>query len=233
MAQFHVLTNLSGSPVTLEDNIDNTCGHKKVGLREVTYVTGWFNISAALGNNLFFIRPSSTMPVSNITVPDGYYNISDLEKVIAAAMPGFSASLNHATGRVVLTLKDAAYQLDVGLTSTIWGFSVSGWRGTGSYTGDTQPGFFNKRNLYLCLDQINTTGSILNGRNSTLLRIIPISGESYGEARTVTFEKPQFRRLRGGSIQELTVRILDDSGSDISAYTQPYSVTLEVINKHL
>jgi hypothetical protein len=110
---------------------------------------------------------------------------------------------------------------------------VSGWRGTGSYTGDTQPGFFNKRNLYLCLDQINTTGSILNGRNSTLLRIIPISGESYGVARTVTFEKPQFRRLRGGSIQELTVRILDDSGSDISAYTQPYSVTLEVINKHL
>ena len=64
------------------------------------------------------------------------------------------------------------------------------------------------------------------------LRIIPTSGEAYGDARTVTFEKPQFRRLRNGSIQELTVRILDDSGSDISVYCQPFGVTLDVTTKH-
>ena len=230
MAEYHVLTGLVGDAVTLEDGIDNECGHKQIGLREITYVTGWYNISAALGNNIFSVRATSTSKTTHITVLDGYYNVHTLEAVVSAAMPGFSVSVNHPTGRVILTLSDASYQLDLASTAAIWGFNGSaGWKGAGTYTSDAVPGFFNKRNLYVHLNEINTTGSTLNGRNSTLLRIIPTSGESYGESRTVTFEKPQFRRLRVGSVQELTVRILDNNSLDISANTQPFCVTLEVV----
>lgn len=218
--------------MALEYNIDNVCTHKRVGLREITYVTGWYNISASIGNNVFFTRPSNVGATTNVTVPDGYYNVDTLKDVVSAAMPGFNATINHATGRVTLTLTDVNYQLDLGSTAAIWGFTALGWIGAGSYVGTSPPGFFNNRNLFVHLDQINTTGSVLNGRQSTLLRIIPTCGESYGESRTVFFEKPQFRRLRDGSIQELTMRILDASGTDISTSAQPFSVTLEVGDKH-
>jgi len=227
--QFHVLSDLDGSAVALEHDIDNACGYKRVGLREFTYVTGWYNISTTLGNNVFLVRPTPTGAPTNVTVPDGYYNVDTFESVVAAAMPGFSARVNHATGWVLLELTDPTYELNLASTAAIWGFNgAGGWKAAGTYTSDTTPSFFNRRNLYVHLDQMNTTGSVLNGRNSTLLQVIPTSGESYGESRTVTFEKSQFRRLRGGNIQELTVRVLDDSGSDISASVRPFSVTLEV-----
>ena len=233
MAEYHVLTGLVGDAVTLENDIDNECEHKRIGLREITYVTGWNNIAATLGNNVFSVRPTSTTAPTHFTVLDGYYNVHTLEAVVSASMPGFSVSVNHPTGRVILTLSDESYQLDLASTAAIWGFKgAAKWKGAGTYTSDDIPGFFNKRNLYVHLNEINTTGSLLNGRNSTLLRIIPTSGESYGESRTVTFERPQFRHLRGGGVQELTVRILDDSGMDISANTQPFCVTLEVADKH-
>src|SRR6218665_1991211 len=232
MAHFQVLTGLAGDAVTLEYNIDNVCGHKRVGLREITYVTGWYNISAALGNNIFETRPTSASASTTVIVPDGYYNIDTLEAVVSASIPGFTANRNHATGRVTLTLTDVNYQLDLASTAPIWGFNTSGWLGAGVYISESVPGFLNKRNLHVHLDQIKTTGSVLNGRQSTLLRIIPTSGESYCESRTLTFEKPQFRRLRGGIIQELTVRILDDSGIDISTFARLFCVTLEVAGKH-
>jgi len=231
MAQYHVLTDLSGNSIALENDIDNSCGHKRIGLCELTYITGWHNISAALDNNVFLVRPTPTGEPTNVTVPDGYYNVDTLEAVVAAAMPGFSARVNHATGRVLFDLMDPLYELNLASTATIWGFSTGGWIAAGTYTGDMSPAFLNKRNLYVHMDQINTSGSVLNGRNSTLLRIIPTMGESYGELRTVTFEKLQFHRLRGGSIHELTVRVLDGSGCDISESVQPISVTLKVKNQ--
>jgi len=230
--QYHVLTDLTGGTVPLEHAIDNMCGQKMVGLREFTY--GWHNISAALGNNVFLVRPTRTCAPTNVTMPDGYYNVDTLEAVVAAAMPGFSARVNHATGRVLLELMDPSYELNLASTATIWGFNgAGGWKAAGTYTGDTAPAFFNKHTLHVHLEQINTTGNVLNGRNSNLLRVIPTSGESYGESRTVTFENPQFRRLRSGSIQELTVRVLDDTAVDISASVRPFSVTLAICEANI
>lgn len=228
MAQYHVLTGLTGEAVALEDVIDNAGGKKCVGLREVTYVTGWHNISASLGNNTFKVRPSSAGAATTVTVPDGYYNVDTLKGVVAAAIPRFSANINHATGLVTLTLEDASYQLDLAKTAPVWGFNTPGWKGAGIYIGSSSPTFFSTRNIFINLDQLSSTGSVLNGRNSTLLRVVPTSDESFGETRTINFENPQFRRLRSGCIQELTVRVLDADGSDISTNTQPFSVTLEI-----
>jgi hypothetical protein len=231
--RWEILTNLSGGPVRLRNIIDNIDGDVYVGLCELTYVTGWINVSAALGNNKFSVRPSSSGPSTVITVPDGYYSVDTLNDVITGApLPGFSATINNATGRITFTLSDPNYQLNLMSMARLWEFNTASWFGPSTtHIGDTTPTFFTKRNLMVSLNQINTSDNDLNGNPSTLLRHVPITGESYGESRTVSFDKVQYRRLAGGMINELTLRILDENNADISALRQPFSATLEIKRK--
>jgi hypothetical protein len=224
-----VLFNLSGGPVPLRNIIDNNVGDAYVGLCEFTYVTGWYNVSEALGNNKFSYRPSSTDATVTTAVPDGYYNVDTLSDVITAVVPGFSSTINTATGRVILTLADPNYQLNQDILAKLWGFSTASWLGpAATYTADTTPKFFIKRNLLVVLDQINAANNQLNGFQSTLLRHIPTTGEAYGESRTVHFRNVEYCHLRGGIVNELTLRILDDNNTDISNLCAPFSATLEV-----
>jgi hypothetical protein len=226
-----VLTNLSGGPVALLNPINNYAKDLYVGLCEFTYTTGWVNISAALGNNQFSVRPSAAGSATTWTVPDGYYSVDTLKEAIQEKLPGFTATLNNATGRVRLTLSDANYQLNLLSTAGMWGFSAAAWLGPATtYTADAPPAFFPKRNLFVVLDQIYTADNNLNGRPGNLLRHIPITGESYGETRTISFNKVQFIRLRGDCFNELTLRVLDDTSTDISALCQPFSATLRIKN---
>jgi hypothetical protein len=188
LSRWEVLINLSGDPVPLRNIIDNIDGDTYVGLCELTYVTGWSNVSEALGNNKFSFRPSSAGASTVITVPDGYYNVDTLSDVIT--VPGFSSTINTATGRVVFTLSDPNYQLNLMNMAGLWGFSATSWMGpAATYTADTTPKFFTKRNLLVTLDQINTSDNNLNGYQSTLLQHIPTTGEAYGESRTVRFTR--------------------------------------------
>jgi hypothetical protein len=177
LSRWEVLINLSGDPVPIRNIIDNIAGDTYVGLCELIYVTGWSNVSEALGNNKFSFRPSSTGSPTVITVPDGYYNVDTLSGVIT--VPGFSSTINTATGRVVFTLSDPNYQLNLMNMADLWGFSATSWMGPAvTYTADTTPKFFTKRNLLVALDQINTSDNNLNGYQSTLLQHIPTTGGS-------------------------------------------------------
>lgn len=82
------------------------------------------------------------------------------------------------------------------------------------------------------LDQVNTSGNILNGHNSTLLRHVPVCSEAFGETRTITYENPSFHRLSNGPIHKLTVRPLDEHGRSIDMHDLPYSVTLEIQSQY-
>jgi hypothetical protein len=92
-----VLTSLSGSPVRLLNPINNAVQDLHVGLCEFTYTTGWVNISDALGNNKFAVRPSAAAASTTWTVPDGYYSVDTLKELIQERLPGFSATMNNAT----------------------------------------------------------------------------------------------------------------------------------------
>lgn len=222
-----VLTNLTGSPVQLKQALDCSCG---VGLREITYTVGWHNISDALKNNTFVVREGPDARIRDVFVPDGYYNVDVLAGVMEEALPGLAVKNNVATGRVSLVLTNENWQLALGLLGPILGFTPNrGWLSKGTHIADSCPTFLNHRALFVHLDQLNTSGNILNGHNSTLLRHIPVGGVAFGETRTITYENPPFHRLSNGPIQELTVRILDEHGHSIDMHDLPYSVTLEII----
>jgi len=82
------------------------------------------------------------------------------------------------------------------------------------------------------LAQINTVSNIKDGAPSTLLDCIPISTNRFGELVTLTRERPCFKLLRNGLINELSVRILDEKGVQIDNNNQSITVILE-INKHV
>jgi hypothetical protein len=229
MGRLDVLTNLDGGPVQIQTPIANPNQDLYVGLCEFTYTTGWVNISAALGNNQFAVRPSAAGTATTWTVPDGYYSVDTLKETIQEKLPGFSVTTNNATGRVRLTLSDANYQLNLMSTASMWGFATPTWLGPATtYTADTSPTFFTKRNLFVTLEEINKTDNTLNGYVCAVLRHIPVTGEMYGEARTISFTNVQYRRLHGESIKELTLRVLDDTKTDISSLCKPFSATLHI-----
>jgi hypothetical protein len=149
------LDRFSGGPVKLINPINNTTQELYVGLCEFTYTTGWVNVSEALGNNKFAVRPSAAGASTVWAVPDGYYSVERFEEAIHDKLPGFSATLNNATGRVRFTLSDANYQLNLMSTASLWGFAAATSLGPATtYTADASPTFFPKRNLFVTLDQI-------------------------------------------------------------------------------
>jgi len=222
-----VLTNLTGSPIQLRQALGSGGASLCVGLREITYTVGWHNISTALNNNTFMVR-EGPKNIRRIPVPDGYYNVDVLAGVMEAAMPGLVVKSNVATGRVNLVLTNQNWQLSLAMVFFLGFTRNRGWLGEGTHTADSCPACLNHRALFVHLDQVNTTGNVLNGHNISLLRHVPVGGEAFGETRTITYENPPFHRLNNGSIQELTVRILDEHGHSIDMHDLPYSVTLEI-----
>ena len=83
-------------------------------------------------DGIIYVQLRSTIPSSLIRVlvcslnvwwvPDGYCNVDIHAVLISAAMPGFSATENHATGRfLTMALTDASYKLDIADTATVRG----------------------------------------------------------------------------------------------------------------
>ena len=51
---------------------------KYIAVSSINMFYSWFNITAALGNNVLYFQWDSAGPVSTITIPDGLYEISQL-----------------------------------------------------------------------------------------------------------------------------------------------------------
>jgi hypothetical protein len=71
----------SGSFTIPEDSV--------MSINQITIPYSWYNITAAYGNNNFsYSMPTTGSTIANITVtlPDGFYNITDINNVLAASL---------------------------------------------------------------------------------------------------------------------------------------------------
>ena len=150
-----------------------------------------------------------------VEVPDGYYNIELLE--INKKNKNFKLEYDEATGYITATIPRLTFNFLK--MAEIFGGS-EGWFGSGSYPCTKVNKFYTHKALFVHLDQINTSDNILvkdsTGSNSTLLRIVPTNDDAMGQLTTVTFNNPEYRKLCSGSINELTISILDNLGNKIN-----------------
>ena len=69
----------------------------------------------------------------------------------------------------------------------------------------------------------------MDGARSTLLAVVGLGCHPFGDIHTVRIEHPEFKCLHDGTINELKVRIQDDTGCNLDDHCLPSSVGLELI----
>ena len=87
--------------------------------------------------------------------------------------------------------------------------------------------------LHVRLDQINSINNVDDGAPSTILAEIPVKGGSLANVNTVYIEKPLFKWLNSGLINELKVSIVNEYGTQINNHELQISVVLEIKNEYI
>ena len=142
-------------------------------------------------------------------------------------MESLKLEYDFSSDRIQIRIPNDATAYNFMELADIFGGS-SGWFFGGTYACPNAPQFYSQKAICVHLDQINTTQNILQGQKSTLLRIVPTNDTEFGEVITLSFENPQFRRLNNGTIQELSISILDINGKRLDMNNYSCFITLEV-----
>ena len=227
---FHTISNVQrGEAVPLQEYIDNRDGDLRVGLRSITYSVGWFNIPSGES----FSWEEDGNPIQSAEVSPGLYSWAQLVDLLKQiGHNSITIEVSQVNGLITLNVNRGwAIRLTDGIL-TLLGLDdgLGGkWLTAGNYyTGDRPVNFAPTKMLYLHLEQINTTSNTVDGVPSSLLGVVGIECHTFGDIHTVRFEHPEFKRLRGGTVHELEVKIRDDTGQVLDNHDLPVSLVLEV-----
>jgi len=138
MAQYHVLTRVEdGDAVALHQCIDNRSGDLCVGLRQITYTVGWYNVG--FEEAISWRRSGSTETVGSAEISSGLYRFAQLRSLINRIGVNFRLGLNMFTNTVELQVPNGweIHVIDellllLGLDDGLHGV----WLESGIYIGD-------------------------------------------------------------------------------------------------
>ena len=69
--------------------------------------------------------------------------------------------------------------------------------------------------MFAHLNELSTSENILNNNRSNLLRIFPSGESAFCKPVNYTFKDPQYRSLREGVINSLTVTLMNEDGKTL------------------
>ena len=102
---FHTLTNVQdGDAVPLQQNIDNQNGDLRVGLRQITFTVGWYNVKTV---QCFSWRRSAgdhTETAGILYIPPGLYSFNQLNRRIKRARIDLSVRVEPFDGLLTLRI---------------------------------------------------------------------------------------------------------------------------------
>ena len=189
-------------------NIDNCRGDRKIALREIYFSATWYNISSQLKNNII------QRGTNKLIIPDGYYDFCTLKKFLMDEW-GIEIELNSANSTVTLTLP-----LEVRYTfqkkfSELLGFKDTVFNGKNKFTSPDPINLTLNKIVFAHLNELSTSENILNNNRSNLLRIFPSGESAFCKPVNYTFKDPQYRSLREGVINSLTVTLMNEYGKTL------------------
>ena len=107
------------------------------------------------------------------------------------------------------------------------GFRDRGWA-KGIYIGKQSIDLAPYKQLYVHLEQVNTSSNYFNGVPSTVIGVMPVVNKQFGDIVYTRFY-PEYRCLSNGTITELTIKVRDEHGNKIDNHGLPMSCVLEII----
>ena len=171
----------------MQNYIDNRDSTKMIGLKSITYLVGWYNVTS----KQYLATKSKRIDIEPVL-----YNFNDLRQIFSDK--SVILSVNYTNGFVTLEIPpNKEIELSSGILSL---FGLKHGRLTaGRHTGHKMIDIVKTKEFRVLLDQINTTNNILDGEPSTLLGIVPVV--------FCRFEFPIVKKLINGCKTELSVSI--------------------------
>jgi hypothetical protein len=232
---YHYLTSVQkGDAVRLQQYIDNSEGRLRVGLRAITYTVGWHNVKT-IGTAAWATNNTGGAGGPNdkaIHVWPGLYSFKQVRELVTGEGGPVVFSLDKTDGVIKLVVDPGrSIQLPDELMSLLGlddGLGGRWLHGPDAYKGDRPVNFTPLKGLYIHLEQINTTGNIVDGAPSTLLAVVDLREHEFGDIRTLRISRPEFKRLRSGAVNEWNLTIRDEAGNTVDNHNMPINLTLEI-----
>jgi len=233
------------TPITLATTPDTQW---TVALIQATYWNSIRNIRASFGNNVLKYSADAGTTIKSITIPDGYYQIKQLNKFIQAEvaangdnlpgnLPPIAILMNGATIRVVITVA-AGYQVGwngptdqlaalLGFDPTAAGGIIDGGANGIAYEGDLPPDINRgaEKLRFLCNLVQNSWSNGVQSKilYTTTLKDIP------GSVVDIDPPTPKYLNIgRSGNatIDMINIRVVDTKGREVDFNGFPVSLTL-------
>lgn len=225
---FHTLTNIQNKKaVSLWHPLDNRGGAMCVALRSLTYTIGWYNVTKT---ETFSWQNSESSASGLVEIPPGLYSFESLRGLLMQDNSGVSLEVNRENGLASLVVPlSISIKFSPRLLNLL-GFDVGEkWLGPGSYVGSQHVNLALTTALFIHLDELSTIHNMVDGAPSSLLGVVSLGCEAFGENATIYIPTPEYRRLIQDYITELSISVRDAEGHKINNHDLPISLSLEVI----
>ena len=208
------------------------------------------NISAVRGNNLFqYTIPAPNAGTHLLTIPDGLYDLVDLERTIADELvskghgtivaPIFSFAGLAGEQRIIITIVGVGYEIDFSIANTIrdmLGFASNTYGALPAGAGvTTAASTVHKATLIADMSQglesyvvhASIVGdSYLGGVSGDALMLLSLSaGNPNTQLTEINFLDKAGLSLNSGRISRINVYLTDQSGNRITLNNNTYTVS--------
>lgn len=226
------IDDITKGTFTLPTPIDNSEGKLKIGIRNIGYWVGFYNIYEKERCRWGRSGEEGT----NFTIEPGLYNFKEISRDLRKAVKGLNLVLNKTSGIIDLHLPDGVILWIPEAVKYMLGLDDEGWL-QGVHEGDRPVEFLPAGGICIYLDEMSTTNNFSTSKknnitNSNLLGNIPMLSENFGQFFSVHYDNPTFVNLAEGEINQLdfSLKLQWRNGVQhkLDNHTMPISLEVEI-----
>ena len=159
-------------------------------------------------------------------ITNGYYSFQQIADIFEDN--NITLFVNETNGIASLITSD---DLDIskGLKQILGFKNKKRFTANKTHYGERTIDFAPYKQLYVHLDQINSSYNFFDGAPSNILGVVSVENKAFGDIVHINFSDPQYKQLTHGDISELSISICDENGQKINNNGLPINCVLEII----